>query len=106
MKRVFIYETLKKRKILEEALGEKHGKPLTPAMCYGFEEHFIHHAKSRTTWPTLWPMGKRHSVRGYIINVTDIELMKLKKWERHYRAQLVQTNHGDALAFIFDPHKR
>ncbi len=104
MNKVFIYETLKRRSVLEEALGENHGKVLTPAITYGYMEMTVSY--NHDLWPTLWSASENHVVKGDVINVTDTELEKLRAWENNYRLKLVPTDHGDAWAFVFDSVSR
>lgn len=100
MNKVFIYATLKKRGILEEALGEKHGKELQPAVLHGYQEKPVHY--DQQSWPTLWAMGPKAETPGDIIEVDDEELGKLKSWENHYKLRPVSTSVGDASAFFFE----
>lgn len=87
---VFVYETLKKKRIQEEALG--HSKEEEPAYIEGWKE------VAKETWPTIRKgMGK---VNGFIIQVTARELKQLDEWEDRYSRQIVHTDKGAAWAYI------
>ena len=93
MHAVFVYETLKRKKILEKALGESHGKKYTPTMVEGAHELNI------DGYPTL----KFHTsdiVKGDLIHVSDEELKDLDDWESKYRRMRVVTNKGVAWTYV------
>ena|SRR5260221_7231753 len=91
--KVFIYATLKSRHILEEALGEKHGKKLTPTTLNDWEESI-----SEKEWPTIDPVHIGE-VKGDMIEVSAEELNKLDHWENNYRRIKVKTEIGSAWAY-------
>jgi gamma-glutamylcyclotransferase (GGCT)/AIG2-like uncharacterized protein YtfP len=96
--KVFIYGTLKRKKILEEALGEKHGKTLTKAYLPGYKVVTV--KADSDTWPSIQP-GK-DVITGDVIDVTVNEFDKLKRWEDHYMPHHVTTTKGEAMTFIFE----
>ena len=101
MPKVFVYHTLKRQKILETALGERHGKTMTRATAPGFIESAVFHGKQ--TWPSLYAVGRGGSVQGDIIDVDDSEMARLRHWEDHYEPKMIDTSAGPAYAFFFRP---
>lgn len=77
--KVFIYATLKSKNILDQALGEKHGKKLIPATLRDYEEEYVD-----KEWPTITQVHVGE-VKGYVIEVSAEELNKLDNWEDHYQ---------------------
>jgi hypothetical protein len=104
MNRIFIYQTLKQKQILEEALGENHGKVLTPAHVYDYTEVAVYW--DHETWPTLRHSRPGTALKGDIITVSDSELEKLRAWEKNYKLTPVKTDQGEAMAFMFDAMNR
>lgn len=98
MNRLFIYGTLKKERILEEALGENHGKSMAPATLPNHIETSWHYDHER--WPSIatWT-GK--DLKGEIVNVSDLELAKLDMWENNYARKEVETTGGTAWVYVF-----
>lgn len=100
MNKVLIYQTLKSKRVLDQALGEHHGKALHPVTIPDVREKWVHY--NGETWPTLLATDKGPGVEGDIIDVNDAELEKLKKWESHYQLHPIDTPLGPALTFIFE----
>lgn len=88
---VFVYETLKKKGIQEQALG--HSKPGEPALLKGWEE--VH----QKTWPSLKESPGK-SVSGELLRVTVRELKDLDTWESRYSRHIVHTDKGAAWAYL------
>ncbi len=97
--KIFLHATLKKERILEEALGEHHGKRMTSAIAPGYLETAISYKND--SWPTMLASSPTSYVKGDIINVTPAEMDKLKAWENHYQPREVKTSDGPAQAFFF-----
>lgn len=97
--KVFLYATLKKEGILEQALGEKHGKVMTPAIALGYFEAAVKFKGD--TWPTMLKAGYANQVKGDLIDVSLPEMGKLRAWESHYVPEKIQTSGGPAQAFLF-----
>lgn len=90
---VFVYETLKKKKIQEESLG--HSTPGTPASLRGWVE--VHKA----TWPNI-KRAEGSEVKGEILHVTARELRALDSWESRYKRKIVHTDKGAAWSYFYE----
>lgn len=102
MSQVFVYETLKHKRILEQALGTNHGKVMVRAILPRYEEVF-ETDKYGDRWPTL--TEDRHYVKGDIIQVDDSELKKLDEWENKYKRKEVVTSEGKAWTYVYTGSK-
>jgi hypothetical protein len=100
--KVFIYATLISKRILEQALGEDHGKQLTAASLEGWRPALF--AAYHDMWPTL-ERQRGMRAHGYTIDVTPQEFDKLKAWEERYYPLEVPTDRGVATTFIFQRPK-
>lgn len=94
--KLFIYATLKSKRILEQALGAKHNKKLIPTILYDWEESID--ITSDDAWPTINPVHVGE-VKGDIIEVNAEELNKLDKWESSYRRIKLKTEAEYAWAY-------
>lgn len=97
MPKVFVYATLKDRKILESALDEPHGKKMTPALLRGYIE--TKEARDGKWWPTIERRRDQYGLDGDVFDVNDKELDRLDQWEDKYRREQHDTSEGPAWVY-------
>lgn len=101
---VYIYGSLRKAGIREDALGaDARDVKMMPASVTDFKEEFV--AIGTQRYPTLVPKAG-NVVNGDVLFVNNRDMQRLDNWEQKYRRHPIFTNeYGLAWTFLLQDQK-